>query len=301
MSREELAGLRELGELGGLESVERCQREALRVGELVSAGGQASVERVVWAGEALYLKRLLPSERSEIRAEGRARLACEARALLLASDHPLLKDHLKALLCNAQGELDGVILTPVEGASLSELLRASPPLSPLEVAWCMEELIGWLEHIKKVNLWAHGDIAPRNVMVTSTGRLTLIDWGSAWGPTLPYSEARCAGTPPYRPPHLSPSSKEQEAGAPDLYALGALWLKLVTGVSPQGDLSTLKASDLTQSGWPKAWSEALIALLNTHPPHLPHLRASLWAFTKREGSALEHLKSEVQGRFKARL
>lgn len=89
-------------------------------------------------------------------------------------------------------------------------------------------------------LVVHGDIKPNNVLVTGVGSVKLLDFGVAHllGGTQPAVDGILRLTPGYAAP-------EQLAGealttATDVYALGGLLYRLLTGVAPL-DLSTQPA------------------------------------------------------------
>src|SRR5207247_2404945 len=85
----------------------------------------------------------------------------------------------------------------------------------------------------------HRDIKPENILIDSTGRVKVSDFGIARiikpeiGQRAVTSTAAVLGTPQYMAP-------EALAGAPphpqmDIYALGAMLYQMVTGDLPAGD------------------------------------------------------------------
>ena len=134
---------------------------------------------------------------------------------------------------------------------------------------------------------AHGDIKPRNVLVTAEGSLKLIDLGlsallaGAVGEALAGTPRQPAVTTPY-------SSPEQVRGegptvASDLWALGALLFELLTGAPPHGAVAQnpdrLKHAILgedvpvpTEAGagdLPTALDELVLRLLARDPQRRP--------------------------------
>ncbi len=143
----------------------------------------------------------------------------------------------------------------IKGRTLDELVRANAPLNHLAVIEAVAQALGYA-HAHDV---IHRDLKPHNVMVGPFGEVQLMDWGLAKVLT-----ARQEGAPPENDPeattaptairtgrgsdHTQPGSvlgtpaymaPEQAAGethrvgrASDVFGLGALWCKLLTGQPP---------------------------------------------------------------------
>lgn len=80
--------------------------------------------------------------------------------------------------------------------------------------------------------WVHGDVKPANLVLSSTGHVTLIDLGFA----IPYRSAgagdstssrRAAGTPPYLAPEALAGASPPDPRS-DLYSLGMVLHELVS-------------------------------------------------------------------------
>ncbi len=128
-----------------------------------------------------------------------------------------------------------MVMEFIEGATLKtrleSLARRSEPL-PLKAAIKIVREVGQaLAYAHKHNM-IHRDVKPANVMVDSSGRVILTDFGIAKILTGPQFTATGAtiGTPAYMAP-------EQSLGEPgdhrsDIYSLGAMLYQLATGELP---------------------------------------------------------------------
>ncbi len=123
----------------------------------------------------------------------------------------------------------------VRGATLEQRLASDGPLGPREAALVGMVLCEALSAVHRAGL-VHGDVKAKNVMraagtperVEDAGRIVLMDFGSAHETHSP--DAGTGGTPLYAAPELL------EGGVPtvrsDLYAVGVLLHRLVTGAFP---------------------------------------------------------------------
>jgi serine/threonine protein kinase len=120
----------------------------------------------------------------------------------------------------------------VEGASVSELLRARSPvgLSPEEGAYIGVEVCRALDYAhRRMNL-VHRDVTPRNVMVDEEGHVKVIDFGIAAPVATAPSGHGIFGSPGHMPPEQM-DGKELTPAA-DVFAVAALLLELWSGKAP---------------------------------------------------------------------
>lgn len=164
--------------------------------------------------------------------ERRRRLELEAMVVASLS-HPAVT-HIYEIV--TEGEQDWVVMEYVDGRSLADILEEGP-LPAVEVARIGAEVAGALAeaHAKGI---IHRDIKTENIMVTSNGRVKVLDFGLArWDNplSLPQNprltgEGMVVGT-------SKAMSPEQATGQPldgrsDLFSLGSMLYECATGAPP---------------------------------------------------------------------
>jgi tRNA A-37 threonylcarbamoyl transferase component Bud32 len=190
-----------------------------RILRLVNRGGQGSV----YLG---YDKRLhrrvaikiypLPAERA-----ARKRLLREAQLVAAMQSPKVVQIHD---VIQSREHL-AMVMEYVPGCDLEEFLGSVRP-SLASILTITADLAGALTVARQQRI-VHGDLKARNVLITSTGRAKLTDFGIAQGPA---AEGAVAGS-------LSSMSPEQYLGRPldersDLFALGCLLYRMLGGVQP---------------------------------------------------------------------
>ncbi len=132
----------------------------------------------------------------------------------------------------AQGGVLYLTMELVDGESLDDLLSREGPLSIARTAQIGNQIALGLAAAHEVSV-IHRDIKPANVLLESTGRVVLTDFGVARATA---DEARVTmgaamiGTPSY----MAPEQVRGETVGPrtDLYALGAMLYEMLTGRVP---------------------------------------------------------------------
>jgi serine/threonine protein kinase len=131
-----------------------------------------------------------------------------------------------------------IVMEYIPGQSLDQLLSEKDRKLPLETALVLtEELAEALDHAHAQGV-VHRDMKPANILMTNEGHAKIADFGIAKlnlaQVTLP---GRALGTPAY----MSPEQLEGEPvdGRSDLFSLGAILYRMLTGYGPfQGDSAT---------------------------------------------------------------
>ncbi len=246
---------------GGVVKKVRVLAGRYRLEERLGGGGMS----VVWRaydeklGRAVAVK--VMSSRYPAKALPRERIRGEAEAAARLSHPRIAKVH-------DYGESGGtpfIVMELLEGQTLAQRLRAGPVPVRAALEICAQ-VAGALAAAHARGL-VHRDIKPANIMLTPTGAI-LLDFGIAAtmsepaGPAQPARSHRAAGPAGPRedvwgtPAYIAPErlTKRQVVPASDVYALGLLLYRMLTGELP----------------WPvRGTTQMLTAHLSIDPAPLP--------------------------------
>jgi serine/threonine protein kinase/Tfp pilus assembly protein PilF len=200
-----------------------------RIGERLGKGGMGEVYRAedTKLKRTVALKRLAPSLRAD--SLYRHRFLEEAERASRFGDA-----HVAAVydVLEEQGEIF-LILEYVEGQNLRQRLRQPLSLDEFfQIAMqCAEALVSAHGHGI-----VHCDIKPENIMLTSAGKIKILDFGVA--KHLPRSDQSStvdragtfAGTPAYMSPEVL--LERVPDGRADIFSLGVVFYEVLTGQHP---------------------------------------------------------------------
>ena len=152
-----------------------------------------------------------------------------AEATILARlNHPQIATIFE--LFRSEGDLL-MVMEFVRGEPLDKLSERLGPLSPERAAYLIDLILSALEHAHGAGI-VHRDVKPANVMVTDEGGVKIMDFGIArvLGAEQKTVDFRLMGTPAY----MSPEQVLGEVvdGRSDLYSVGVLFYRLVSGALP---------------------------------------------------------------------
>jgi len=158
----------------------------------------------------------------------------EADKLALLDRHPHI---CKIKHFFNHGEELVIVMEYIEGNTLKELLEEKGTLSIQEAVNITCDLISALEPAHRQGIY-HRDIKPGNIMFKESGQVKIIDFGIAKGKTDPSLTivGTAAGTPDYMAPEQFASSVDIDYAKSDIYAVGTMLYRMVTGELPfKGD------------------------------------------------------------------
>lgn len=205
-------------------------KERYEILELLGMGGEGRVVKALdRQHERLVVLKIRPARDGQAREE----LLSEARILLAVPPHPALPLVREDFF---DGEDYVVAMDWVEGTDLATLLRdrGRPGLAPSSVLAYLAQAAEALTHLHAQNPPViHGDVKPANLILSTGGRIKLVDFGIS---SAPNALRRRAGTPGFRAPELAADGMPSRAS--DVYALAATAFALLTGSAPAGVLPT---------------------------------------------------------------
>ena len=134
------------------------------------------------------------------------------------------------------GDVDFFTMELLEGELLSELMRRfQPQPMPRAHAWSLiRQIAAGLEHAHARNI-VHADLKPQNIMVTDSGEVRILDFGSSYrvareGQAEAPSRGSTSATPAYACCELLDGRNPDPRD--DLYALACMAYELLAGAHP---------------------------------------------------------------------
>jgi Protein kinase domain len=182
------------------------------------------------------------SEQAEMLADLRREFYC-AQAL----SHPSI---VKVYEMHQNGDLAFFAMELLEGELLSSALeRTQPARLPRAYAWAIIRSVGaGVAHAHSRNV-VHGDLKPRNIMITERGEVRILDFGASSRATRKMATSdplernhSLAATPAYTCCELLDG--QQSDPRDDLFALACLSYELLSGEHPFQHRRSTEARDL---------------------------------------------------------
>ena len=213
-------------------------RERYEPLEVVGRGGEGEVIRAL---DHLHGRQVALKVRPVADDVSRTHLLSEARLLLSLSPHPGLP------LVREDFFVDDryvIAMDWIEETDLEALLGVDgdPGLDPLRLIGYLEQAAEALEHLHTHDpAVVHGDVKPANLILTSSGRVVLVDFGLSSTPT---DELRRAGTAGYVAPEIAAGGRPTVAS--DVYSLAATAVTLLTGEPPSANASSWGSIELAR-------------------------------------------------------
>ena len=170
---------------------------------------------------------------------GLARFLEEARTLARLDDARILRVYQVL-----EGRGTAYMVTEyVEGRNLEETLTAEGPWPEARVRALLEDLLPGLAAVHQADL-VHRDIKPANVMVRADGRPVLIDFGAARYAAGVHSHSLASVLTPGYAPHEQYRTDGKQGPWTDVYALGAVAYRALSGRSPVEATARVRADPL---------------------------------------------------------
>lgn len=168
--------------------------------------------------------------RDEIRLDpaDRARFVAEAR-MVAQLHHPSIVDIYGIV---EDGNEVYLVFEFVDGRTLQDALKSGGPMDVARAAKVLRDMASAVTHAHEKGI-IHRDLKPSNVMITTEGRVKVMDFGIARQAkdvmTRHSMTNTIAGTPPYMAPEQEQGTVRRES---DVYALGVCLYEMTTGHLP---------------------------------------------------------------------
>jgi serine/threonine protein kinase len=124
-----------------------------------------------------------------------------------------------------------IIMELLEGETLSAYLEREKTLPYDQAVSMLLPLLTALQEVHKIGI-IHRDIAPDNIFLTKEGEVKLIDFGAARFATTGYSRSLTVLIKPGYSPEEQYRSNGEQGTFTDVYAVGAVLYKMLTGKMP---------------------------------------------------------------------
>ena len=129
-----------------------------------------------------------------------------------------------------------IVMEFIDGRTLAELLAASPKgcLQPEDIEIWLPQLASVFDYLHRSEGIIHSDIKPANLMLSSTGRLKVADFGLATTLAESTSHHTQTGARPGTLAYMSPQQLRgsRPAVSDDVFSLGATLFHLLAGSTP---------------------------------------------------------------------
>jgi Protein kinase domain len=124
-----------------------------------------------------------------------------------------------------------MVMELVRGETLEQLSCRAGPLAPDRAAYLVDRILSALEHAHSAGV-VHRDMKPANVMLAQRGRVKIMDFGvaRALGADHNTADGYIVGTPAYMAPEQVLGQQVDQRA--DLYSVGVIFYRLVTGMLP---------------------------------------------------------------------
>ncbi len=201
-----------------------------RIEKILGVGGNGTVYlgRDIKLDRPVAIKILNNSQYLSVDGETVTRFIREARAIAKL-DHPNI---LHVYDVDRNEGCCYIIMQFIEGQTLQKFLSANGKLSILDALIVTMQIAQALDAVHKLDL-IHRDIKPSNVMIESSGRIRVMDFGFARRIDEDQEVTQAGvyvGTPRYSSPEQCETLKIDHRS--DLYSLGVIFYEMLAGKVP---------------------------------------------------------------------
>lgn len=170
--------------------------------------------------------------------------------------------------CIAENDTGYVISEYLEGQTLKEILDSGKKYSAKEAKEFVEKILRGLRKVHPLDI-VHCDISPETILVTNSGEIKLLDFGATRYVTTANSKSLAIILKQGYAPEEQYRSRGVRGSWTDVYALGAVMYRMITGVVPQESVERALVDELKEPSKlgvsiPENMENALMNALNVY-------------------------------------
>lgn len=174
------------------------------------------------------------------------------------------------------GDIYFIVMEYIDGCTLKDLINRKAPFSNQEVISISLQVASALEHAH-ANGIIHRDIKPQNILVSSSGKVKVTDFGIARAASSTTTSGEAMGSVQYFSPEQAKGGFVDAKS--DIYSLGIMMFEMITGTLPfDGETPVALAMKHIKEPLPDILklnpnaSESLIKIINKATQKRPYAR-----------------------------
>lgn len=145
--------------------------------------------------------------------------------------------------CFSENDTGYVISEYIEGRTLKEILDSGKRFSPEEARGFISKILRGLCLVHPLDI-IHCDISPDTIMITQSGEIKLLDFGATRYVTTENSKSLAIILKQGYAPEEQYRSQGVRGPWTDVYALGAVMYRMITGIVPQESVERMINDEL---------------------------------------------------------
>lgn len=164
----------------------------------------------------------------------------EAKRLAKFNRIPEIVDIYDCFMENGTGY---IIMEFLEGVTVKEILKEQERIPVEEARRIAMAVLRGLSEVHKEGI-IHRDIAPDNIFINKKGEVKLLDFGAARYATAVQSRSLSVVLKPGYAPEEQYRSRGEQGPWTDVYAMGATFYRMVTGIRPEEAIERIVEDNL---------------------------------------------------------
>lgn len=164
----------------------------------------------------------------------------EAKRLAKFNDVPEIVDIYDCFMENDTGY---IIMEFLDGITVKEMLKKRGKIPVEEARKIIMSVLRGLSEVHKEGI-IHRDIAPDNIFITRDNQVRILDFGAARYATAVQSRSLSVILKPGYAPEEQYRSRGEQGPWTDVYAVGASFYRMVTGIRPEESIERMAEDHL---------------------------------------------------------